>query len=197
MTMVRCVAILILIVLLLNGCVRPLQPVPETLSWTQRRELIQQRTQFQFSGRMAIVVAEEGFTATVRWQQQMAQSAVQLNGPLGLGGASVQFDGQQLEVRNAQGEVLNDSAAQSELIQRLGFEPPFEELRYWLQGVPHPGSTAQELLDAEQRLSVLRQNDWEIQYPAYQAVAGQWLPARVQLTRAEVRVKVIIAEWRP
>jgi outer membrane lipoprotein LolB len=195
--MIRYVTILILIVLLLNGCVRPLQPAPEALSWPQRRELIQQRAQFEFSGRIAVVVSQEGFTAAVRWQQQMAQSAVQLNGPLGLGGASVQFDGQQLEVRNAQGKILNNDAAQSELIQRLGFEPPFEELRYWLQGVPHPGSAAQELLDAEQRLSVLRQNDWEIFYPEYHAVAGQWLPARLQLTRAAVRVKIIIIRWQP
>ncbi len=62
-------------------------------------------------------------------------------------------------------------------------------------GVPDPARPAQETLDGQQRLASLQQDGWEIDYPAYISVSGEWLPSRVTLQRAGVRVRLIVDGW--
>jgi outer membrane lipoprotein LolB len=118
-----------------------------------------------------------------------------LEGPLGAGGVQVTSDGEDLSVVNSRGEHLDHEAARSELVTRLGFEPPLGSLRYWVLGVPDPAEPAQQSLDAQQRLVSLQQGGWQIDYGGYMSVAGEWLPAKLTLQREGVRVRVVIDGW--
>lgn len=85
----------------------------------------------------------------------------------------------------------------AELAARLGFDPPLASLRYWILGVPDPASPADETLDpAQQRLKSLAQGGWHIDYAGYVAVGSEWLPARLTLSRADVRVKLLVDDWQ-
>jgi outer membrane biogenesis lipoprotein LolB len=50
--------------------------------------------------------------------------------------------------------------------KRLGVRLPVNGLRYWVRGLPEPGSTPGQT-DADGRLTRLEQNGWVIEYPAY------------------------------
>ncbi|HXY97755.1 MAG TPA: lipoprotein insertase outer membrane protein LolB, partial [Steroidobacteraceae bacterium] len=77
------------------------------------------------------------------------------------------------------------------------FEPPLTSLRYWILGVPDPASPADETLDsARQRLTRLEQDGWRIDYASYVAVGSEWLPARLTLERADVKVKLLVDDWQ-
>lgn len=169
-------------------------PAPSA-PWDVRREALQQREHFDLSGRIAVAAAQEGFNAKLRWQQQGSRSNLALDGPLGVGGVRIAADGATLNVVNSRGEALDSDAARREIAARLGFEPPLQSLRYWVQGVPDPSHPADEVLDDQQRLATLRQDGWQIDYAKYTAVAGQWLPSLITLKRDDVRVRVLVDGW--
>jgi outer membrane lipoprotein LolB len=163
--------------------------------WETRREALQQRDHFDLSGRIAVAASQEGFNAKLRWQQQGARSNLALDGPLGVGGVRISADGSNLNVINSRGETLDSDAARREIAARLGFDPPLQSLRYWVQGVPDPSQPADEVLDDQQRLATLRQDGWQIDYGKYAAVAGQWLPSLITLKRDDVRVRLLVDGW--
>ena len=185
----------ILAVAALAGCrTAPVQP-PSAQSWDVRRPQLQARDRFELKGRVAVASGAEGFNARLRWVQDGARSQVALQGPLGAGGMQVTADGPRLSIITSHGERLDSDAARTELTARLGFEPPLDSLRYWILGVPDPARPATEALDTQQRLESLRQSGWQIDYGGYMAVGREWLPARMTLQRASVRVRLIVDGW--
>ena len=187
--------ITVAVALLLTGCRTLPAPSAPSGSWETRRAALQGREHFAIKGRVAIAAAQEGFTASIRWVQNGVQSQVGLDGPLGVGGVRVTTDGTTMSVVNARGERLDSDAARAELKTRLGFDAPLSSLRYWILGVPDPSGPADEVVDVERRLTGLQQNGWQIEYADYVAVKGEWLPGRMTLRFADVRVRLIVDHW--
>jgi len=186
----------ILAVAVLASCrTVPVHP-PAAQSWGVRRPELQARDRFQLKARVAIAASGEGFNARLRWAQEGARSQVALEGPLGAGGVQVTADGSNLTIMTPRGERLDSDAARTELMSRLGFEPPLSSLRYWILGVPDPTQPATEALDPQQqRLESLEQDGWQIDYSGYMPVGNEWLPARMTLQHAGVRVRLIVDGW--
>jgi len=188
-------ALSISIALFLTGC-KTLQPAPlPSDPWDVRRTALQSRDRFDLNGRIAVAAAQEGFNAKLRWKQDGARSQLALDGPLGVGGVRIDAQGATLNVTTARGDRLDSDAARREIESKLGFEPPLASLRYWVQGVPDPSHPADEVLDADQRLAVLRQDGWQIDYTGYAAVSGQWLPSRMTLRHDDIRVRLVVDGW--
>ena len=193
----RLAVVAVFLASVLAGCKTvPLATVPSPSEpWETRRAALQQRADFDLSGRIAVAAAQEGFNAKLHWKQQGTRSSLSLDGPLGVGGVRITSDGSTLNVINAHGDTLDSDAARREITTRLGFEPPLQSLRFWVQGVPDPSHPADEVLDDNKRLATLRQDGWQIDYAAYSAVAGRWLPSRMTLTRENVRVRLLVDGW--
>ena len=186
---------LLAIATLMSGCRTLPAPPAAPESWEARRAALQGREHFQIKGRVAVASGADGFTASVHWAQNGTQSTLALDGPLGVGGMHVTSDGTTLSLVNARGERLDSEAARTELRARLGFDAPLASLRYWILGVPDPSTPAVEIVDVERRLTSLQQNDWQIDYADYVVVKGEWLPGRMTLYRADVRVRLIVDHW--
>jgi outer membrane lipoprotein LolB len=101
-----------------------------------------------------------------------------------------------LTLTTPSGEVLDSQAAHDELVKRMGFEPPLNSLRYWIQGVPDPASPSTETPDAQGYLGSLAQSDWTVTFTAYMQTAAGALPQKLTVTRGKVRVRLIIEAWR-
>ena len=114
------------------------------------------------------------------------------NGGLNGGGAQV------LRL-SAAGLVVNGApagdAAVAALQAKLGFQLPLAPLRYWLLGVPQPGTPFILVRNADDRAEHLEQDGWSIAYDRYLAAAGDRLPQRLVLTRGDVRVRLIVDRW--
>src|SRR5579864_9751351 len=170
---------------------------PAGAAWDVRRPELQARSHFELKGRVAVAAGNEGFNASLHWTQEGARSFVTLEGPLGVGGAQVTASGQQLTLVTSRGERMDSDAAHAALEARLGFDPPLSSLRYWVLGVPDPGSPSTEAVDAQtQRLAGLTQEGWHIDYIAYSAVGSQSLPTRLTLQREAVRVRLLVDDWQ-
>jgi outer membrane lipoprotein LolB len=188
-------ALSLAMVLALAAC-KTLPPAPpESAPWDVRKAALQARDRFDLKGRIAVAVADQGFSAGLRWEQRGKRSELALDGPLGVGGVHITADGNSLKVQNARGEQLDNEAAKQAVEQSLGFEPPISSLRYWVLGVPDPATPAEEVLDDSKRLATLKQDGWQIDYTAYTNVGGQSLPSKATLTREGVRVRLSVNEW--
>jgi outer membrane lipoprotein LolB len=180
----------------LAGCRTVPTAAPGISPWESRKPQLQARAQFELKGRVAVAAANQGFNARLRWSQDGGHAQVALEGPLG-GGVHIDLTGTDLDILMPNGAHLTSDAAHAELTSRLGFDPPLASLRYWILGVPDPALPADETLDpVQQRLSSLAQDGWRIDYAGYVAVGNQWLPARLTLARADVRVKLLVDDWQ-
>ncbi len=182
---------------LVAGC-RTLPVVaPVAVPWEQRRPQLQARDHFELKGRVAIAVADQGVNANLQWTQAGERTQVTLEGPLGVGAVRISATRSELVIVTADGQRLDSDAAHTELATHLGFDPPLESLRFWIQGVPDPATPASETLDpAQPRLQALVQDGWSILYTSYILVGNEWLPARLSVQRDTVRVRLLIDGWR-
>jgi len=177
---------------------KPIAPaVPEKVmaDWPARRAQLQMRAQFTAQGRIGVVAGTDGFNGHLRWSQDGTRSTVSLDGPFGVGGVRIVADAGLLTVTNPSGEALDSQAAHDALVRRLGFEPPLNSLRYWIQGVPDPAGLSTESLGAQGYLATLAQSGWTVTFNGYMQTPDGALPQKMTVARDQVRVKLVIEAW--
>jgi outer membrane lipoprotein LolB len=184
----------LLLVLLVAGCATaPPRPPPD---WNRAKVERQQLERWQMKGRAAVATANDGWTASLAWNQDAAHSKLQLQGALGVGGVHVTSDGQAVEIETSKGEKITAEDAAAALEQTIGVPLPLRSLRFWLLGVPDPALPAVEELDDRGRLTRLEQDGWQATYDRYAYQNEAWLPGRMRLEKGPVRVRVVVDQWR-
>jgi outer membrane lipoprotein LolB len=160
-------------------------------AWDQRVPALQQLDAWKLDGRAAVAVGTQGWQASLDWHEQGAMAEVHLAGPFGVGALTLK--------RTPDGLSLNGAppsdAVVAQLQERLGFELPLDNLRYWLLGVPAPDSPFEVLRDEHDRAKQVTQAGWLVAYEKYMPVSGDVLPARLVLTREGVRVRIVVDHW--
>ena len=148
------------------------------------------------SGRIALALGEEGGSGSFSWVQGGEDATLTIRGPLGAGGLRIESDGRDLRVIQSDGQVLEAAAARALLNQRFGQDFPLGSLRYWMLGVPAPGSEARVSTHDEAPVRVIEQSGWRVGYDEFQAVQGLWLPARLTASAVGARLKLVVSDWR-
>lgn len=184
--------VVLLCSLLLAACATTRRaPTAPATGWERRVSELQRRSEWQLDGRAAVAVAAQGWQASLDWRQRGDSEEVHLSGPFGVGALVVE--------RTPDGLSLNGAppsdAVANQLQEKLGFELPFDHLRFWLLGVPDPGAAFTLKRNEQDRASQLRQADWSIDYDRYMPVAGDLLPAHLVLSREGVRVRIAVDHW--
>ncbi|MBC8025417.1 MAG: outer membrane lipoprotein LolB [Steroidobacteraceae bacterium] len=174
--------------------------------WPEQRARLESFDRFNLNGRVAVAANGQGFTASLRYQQQPGESHLSLDGPLGIGGLRVALDGEDLAVETSRGEKLDGAAAREELERRLGFPLPLAELRWWLLGIPAPGGDATMRMDtASQEITRFVQRGWSVTIEKRMPSLGFALPQRLNAQRVgaegEVegegaRMKLVVERWQ-
>jgi outer membrane lipoprotein LolB len=178
-------------VVAVGGCaVAPVAPPPVTLA---DPGVLQEWTA---SGRLALAANGEGGSGTFTWEQQSEATALTIRGPLGAGALQVTSDGRSLAVTDGEGRHLDTEQAQVLLRKRLGADLPLGELRYWMLGVPSPGSPASVADAAEPPRRVIEQSGWRIGYDSFRPAAGVSLPERFTASQGGVRLRVVVDDWQ-
>lgn len=153
---------------------------------------LQKAGDWQLEGRAAVAVQSQGWQASLNWAQRGGSSEVHLAGPLGVGALVLK--------RSADGISLNGAPpsemALSQLQERLGFELPLDDLRFWLLGVPDPAVAFELSRNDQDRAQQLTQSGWSIDYDRYMPVDGDLLPAHLTLSREGVRVRIAVDRWQ-
>lgn len=183
----------------LAGCATPPASSPEAASaWSARQIALRPLTTWQADGRIGVISGQEGWHAGFQWAQQDSSYRIDLIGPLGQGRVMIESDGQEVRIQTQDGQNWTAVDADDLLEQTLGVRLPVNGLRYWVRGLPEPGSRPVLQIDASGHLIRLEQNGWIIEYPAYAPtpVRNLDLPERIVARRQDLNVKLMIEQWK-
>jgi outer membrane lipoprotein LolB len=191
-----------LAVLLLSAGCRTLPPGAEVgpgadAPWPQQRAALENLDRYGLNGRVAVAAQGQGFSASLRYQQQPRRSNLSLDGPLGIGGLRVEVEGESIAIETSRGEKLDGQAARDELERRLGFQLPLTELRWWLLGIPAPGEVSINQDAGSGEIHDFTQNGWRVSINSRAAGLGFALPQRLTAEREGARLKLLVERWQP
>jgi outer membrane lipoprotein LolB len=191
------------LLLMLAGC--RTAPAPKVIGpgpgadapWPVQREELARLDRYSLDGRVAVAASGQGFSASLRYQQDAARAAMALDGPMGLGGMRLELAGEELQVTTSSGESLDGSAARAEIERRLGFPMPLAELRWWLLGLPAPGDAALDQDAVTGEIRGFQQFGWKVHVETREPALGFSLPKRLTVQREGARLKLAVDRWQP
>jgi outer membrane lipoprotein LolB len=186
---------MLLCVTALAGCAtmrHEARPAGAPLAWNQRIAQLEQATSWQLQGRAAAALGQQGWQASLDWRQKGPDSDLHLSGPLGVGATEIKMTPTGLSLNGAP----PSDTVMAQLQDKLGFELPLDNLRYWLLGIPDPSVPFDLTRNAQDRAQRLSQAGWTIDYDQYMPANGDLLPKRLVLNRAAARVRIAVDHWQ-
>lgn len=151
---------------------------------------------WELSGAMAARGKKKSWTASVNWLQNGPGSyQIRLFGPLGSGTVMIDKKGGVVTLRDGPKRV-SSSSADALLQKETGVGLPVANLYYWVRGLPAPGAVQTAQRDPQNRLVLLRQSGYTIQYLGYSAVGKAALPSQIRLQGNNIFIKMVIKKWR-
>ncbi|MGF1546167.1 MAG: lipoprotein insertase outer membrane protein LolB [Thiotrichales bacterium] len=196
-------AMLMLSYLLLAGCasapaldVRGDGPAPIDLS-EQRRTQLATLNAWDIKGRLGVQRAEEGFSAALEWKQNGEIFDIRLFDPLGRRVAWLLGDRGEVNLLTGDGKDLRSENPEELMQTHLGWSFPVRSLFHWIKGIPDPNQVAwREEYDDAGRLVRLEQSGWTMTVERFLTEDLLARPALALLVRDDMRVKVLVSEWR-
>lgn len=163
--------------------------------WQQHQQKIAQLNIWQISGKAGIKTADDSGSASLFWLQQFTSFDIRLSGPLGRGATRIIGDTGQVTIDIAGQGRFTASTAEELVKQQLGWNLPVSHLTWWIKGLPAPDSPYTNVLNNDSRLEHLYQDNWSIEYKAYQELQGYWLPQRIIAKSSDIQIILVIKQW--
>lgn len=189
-----------LAVVWLAGCAAPLPPPVDDpqRAWRAHARDLASVTRWELSGKVGLRSPEHNGQANVVWQRDGDTHRINLFGPFGVGQVVLDQDAAGARLRDGKRNEYQAATARDVLYQATGWVVPFEQLTYWLAGLPAPGAADALDLDSWGRLKRLRQAGWEVDFLEYGREGRLDLPRRVNATRASagapVELRLVVNE---
>ncbi len=151
---------------------------------------------FAVEGRLSARRGNEALTVNFQWTHTPPSDAFVVTTPLGQQIAELNGDSSagRVELRGANG--LREQAADwATLTERaFGAPLPVDGLAVWMQGQALPGTPHVLERDAAGRISLLRQDGWQVDYDYADATSARF--ARLQITRTDIEVRIVVDRWQ-
>ena len=179
----------ILLLAMLGGCAL-LPPTPAPVARPEQSESVP----FAMNGRIAISHHGTHHSAGLHWTHQSASDEILLFAPLGQTAARVYRDAQHATLNDG-GKRYQDVDAEALMRQVLGWYLPLNGLHLWVLGMADSGNDTQIERDDRGRILVLHQQGWVVRFLRYVDDKPGSLPTRLQLTRDDLLVQLIIDDW--
>lgn len=196
----RCVPLLVLAGLLGACATRP----PETstlapeVAYSEREAALDAWPGWSLTGRLGVSQGDEGGSGRLDWSQAGNESRLAFRGTLGQGAwrLEVSPDVARLELKD--GTVREARRVEDLVFDQTGWVAPVTALAWWVRGLAWPGGPAPEAreLNEDGTLANLVQDGWTVAWTRYQdGPEEQRLPSRLQLSRADISIRLAISRW--
>ena len=194
--MARLIAVAVTTTVFIAGCATPRSAaLPEIDNWDTRTTVLAGLDEWEFSGRIAVKTAVEGFNGKLRWTQDEDQFSATVSGPLSIGKVRIEGDDRSAVMTDKDGVRTELEDAELELRYRYGWTIPIESLRFWALGIPDPSVPAETELNANGQLESLTQRDWSVRISRYDDGGGQLMPKMLTAENSDTRVRLVIDHW--
>jgi len=141
---------------------------------------------FDMLGRVLVSGEGRAFSSSLRWRHDAAGDELWLMSPVGQTLVHIAADDAGAVLTTPDQQEYRAFSAESLTRRALGWPLPLTELRFWIVATR----------DAAGRLSLLEQNGWIIRYTYPEPPDPSVLPKRLDMTRGEQRIRLVIDGWR-
>ncbi|HLX27591.1 MAG TPA: lipoprotein insertase outer membrane protein LolB [Casimicrobiaceae bacterium] len=149
---------------------------------------------FVLAGRMSARRGDNGVAGAFSWRHRPGHDEIELSTPLGQTLAQLQGDAQEASVRLQDGRTESAPTWQALTQEAFGVTIPVEGLAYWVRAVPRAKAAYSAERDATGRVSLLRQDGWDIAY-SYADDDASRLPSRLALSYPgadPIQVRIVV-----
>lgn len=148
-------------------------------------------------GRLGVSDGRSGGSGSFSWTQDGDRYEFVLRGPA-ISGVDFRLsggpDGALLE--GGREGTLHGPDAEALMRQALGWEVPLRELRAWVLGLRADGGQAELSFGANRLPSLLQQDGWTVDYPAWDDSRHPPLPTKVYAAKPPYKVRLSIESWQ-
>ncbi|MCK2089835.1 lipoprotein insertase outer membrane protein LolB [Thauera aromatica] len=149
---------------------------------------------FLLEGRMSATDGQQAASGRIEWEHAPHADRLTLLNPLGQIAARLDSDAAGATLLTADGQRIVAASADALLPQVLGVEVPVARLRLWVQAAPGAGAEIRQR-DGYGRPQLLIDQGWRIDYLAYTDDSAGAPPARLDISRGDHRIRLIIDSW--
>lgn len=130
----------------------------------------------------------------MHWIHRDQNDEILLLTPLGQTAARIYRDGDKATLDEGD-KHFEDRDIESLMTQVLGWRLQLGSLHHWVLGMPAEGGALIER-DELGRITVLRQDGWEVRYLQYADDKPGSLPRRMQLSSENLQLLLLIDDWK-
>jgi len=188
------------LLLILQACAStPLQQASQSAAsqilYTQHLRNLAAINSFSLQGRIGVQADGKGFSGNLHWQHTQSRDNIELFSPLGSQVANIQKTAEQVTLIEANGKRTSADNAETLTAEVLGWRLPLSGLADWSLGRPTQNAVVQSTWDERGFLRTLKQDGWDIEYQAYSAYDGQFLPTKISLKSEKLKLKLVVETW--
>lgn len=172
-----------------------------------REAALQADPDWSLAGRVALSNGRQGGSGRLDWQQAGARYAVSLSAPVTRQSWRLSGEPGGAVLEGLDGGPRHGADPGRLLQESTGWEIPVAALPDWLRGVRAPAQGPAEMAFGEDgRLATMEQGGWRIAYadwrlpapvadPMAPVVSQVALPHRIEATRGQARVRLVVDAW--
>jgi len=189
--------LLLLGVAMLPGCATVPAPAIQTEPEAYSRHLqrLTSIREFSLSGRMAVQTENRGVSGSLRWEHAEESDRLAMYSPLGAQVAEIISGSAGVTLTTSDQKTYAAEDAEALMQQTMGWSLPLNGLTDWVLGRPAPGAYDQAGWDMQGRLTGMRQDGWQIEYPTYLTVDGMDMPGKILLKSPKLDLKLVVERW--
>ncbi len=168
-----------------------LQPAPTTNAVMRSAA-----TAFELEGRLSANDATRAASGRIEWQHARDSDRWTVLNPLGQIAARLERSALGAELMMADGRQYRAATAEALLPDLIGIDVPVERLTLWVQATPPAGAEVRTI-DPLGRPALLIDQGWRIEYLEYASADADATPRRIEVSRGDARLRLIIDQWTP
>ena len=152
---------------------------------------------FNILGRISIRDRDQSSSGTFRWRHLASNDEILLFTPLGQTIAEITNDPEGVRLITSKLEAFYAKDVESLTEEILGWRLPLSGLKYWIQGVHSPFTSAEKDVNTAGQVVAIRQDGWKILYTHYTAAQSNQppLPRVLELVYADLKIRLAIDNW--
>ncbi|NWN83808.1 MAG: outer membrane lipoprotein LolB [Halomonas sp.] len=184
---------------LIAGCARQApQPEGERTpgQWQDQQARLESLDTWQIAGKAGLRTPEDSTSANLDWSQYPHYYRLLISGPFGSGRSTLEGREGRFSMTTSEGRFEAETP-EALMEQQLGWSLPLGALADWVRGLPGEGSDYRLEEDALGFPARITQAGWEIDYRDWTYTDRLWLPRRLVMHYGDLRVTLVVNEWRP
>ena len=151
-----------------------------------RAQMLGEASHWSMKGKLGLKSPDENLNLGVWWTQEGEAYQIDFRGAMAIGSGRISGDPEKGTSLEANGDPPVFGRSPEQLVKKLtGVSIPVSPMKYWVRGLPAPGSNWEGNADRFQQMG------WLVEV----LPDSRGLPQRILLTRQDVRLKLIVKSW--